>query len=69
VLLGGDHDYLITQLQKEISYDEEPAIVICHSCEETKYLSKLMPPEHFIIRYRYNDIICDVYKNTRMLLM
>jgi len=61
-VIRGDHDYLITQLQKEISYDKEPAIVICHSCEETKHLSKLIPPEHFIIRYRYNDIIYDVYR-------
>jgi len=64
-VIKGHHDYLITQLQKEISYDKEPAIVICHSCEETKHLSKLIPPEHFIIRYRYNDIIYDVYRKRK----
>jgi len=58
----GHHKYFMEQLQKEIPYDKEPTIVICHSCEETKHLAEFIPPEHFVIRYYYNDIVWDVYR-------
>jgi predicted kinase len=61
-VIMGHHDYLIEQLQKEILYDKEPTIVICHSCEETKHLADIIPSEYFVIRYRYNDIVWDVYR-------
>jgi len=61
-IVKGFHDYFITQLKKEYQYDKNPSIVICHSCNETKHLAKLIPQKYFIIRYRYNDIVWDLYR-------
>ena len=65
VIICLHRDYLIRHLYRESPLEKEAHIIVCHSCEETNHLAKLIPQKYFVMRYRYNNIVWDLYRKQK----
>jgi len=59
------HEEFIKQLQTEFPFEKESFVVICHSCQETKHIDKLISPTHSVVGYHYNKFVYNVYRKNK----